>query len=184
MKESIVCIGDSITFGYPYGPEYSWVNIGVENNPACPNVINKGVNGDTSRSVAGRFRKDVVKVHPQAVVVTIGTNDALMEISPQEYETNISTYLQMTMEHQIELVLGIPIPALDIFIEGNLDSFRQILKKFSLTHDLPVLDFNRAFKTFSGPIRRLYVDEVHPSIQGYRVMGEVFTRFMNAYYPG
>ncbi|MDM0585184.1 SGNH/GDSL hydrolase family protein [Clostridium perfringens] len=49
---NIICIGDSLTFGYGVGQENSWVSL---LNDEKNKFINKGVNGDTSTGILSRI---------------------------------------------------------------------------------------------------------------------------------
>ena len=78
MKTDIVCLGDSIVFGYgaPAGggwPERSARRLGKH-------IINSGENGDTTDEMLGRFEWDVVRYQPKEVVIMGGANDILMGI--------------------------------------------------------------------------------------------------------
>ena len=56
MKK-IVCIGDSITYGFPYGEEASWTRLLAEATGHL--IINKGINGNTTGDMLNRFSRDV-----------------------------------------------------------------------------------------------------------------------------
>ena len=84
----IVAIGDSITYGGT-----NWSLLGHKNTtfggwvtrlqtkldedfPSEYRVINKGINVDTAQGVFNRLDRDVVSLHPNIVIVAVGTNDA------------------------------------------------------------------------------------------------------------
>ncbi|MDR1160507.1 MAG: GDSL-type esterase/lipase family protein, partial [Syntrophomonadaceae bacterium] len=66
----IVCIGDSITWGFPFGPEYSWVYQLEKSLEA--EVINEGINGNTTSQMWRRFEHDVIKQRPSHVIIMGG----------------------------------------------------------------------------------------------------------------
>jgi lysophospholipase L1-like esterase len=70
----VVALGDSITQGYPFDMEASWVYIlkmekGLD-------IVNKGINGDTLEGMLERFERDVISLLPGMVIIMGGTNDA------------------------------------------------------------------------------------------------------------
>ena len=83
MTESgvvIVAIGDSLTYGFPFSPRYSWVF--AVGNSAGLTMINKGVCGETTEDMLRRFKRDVIELHPDHVIITGGSNDAFAGIDP------------------------------------------------------------------------------------------------------
>ena len=81
MPVKIVCLGDSLTYGFPYGPQASWVT--YLSNAYGPGLCNAGVNGNTMEDMAARFDRDVLAKKPAMVVILGGTNDAYREeVSP------------------------------------------------------------------------------------------------------
>lgn len=77
---SIICLGDSNTFGYMLTKSQSYPYLlakAVESNGAI--VINKGINGNTTQDVIDRLEKDVVShfkpYSKNIVLLQIGTND-------------------------------------------------------------------------------------------------------------
>jgi lysophospholipase L1-like esterase len=55
--KKIVCLGDSLTYGYPYGPEVSWVYYVNSRSPL--ELINAGINGNTMEDLERRYQADV-----------------------------------------------------------------------------------------------------------------------------
>ena len=45
-KMKIVCLGDSITYGFPFGPRVSWV--AMLDQVLDAEIINQGINGNTT----------------------------------------------------------------------------------------------------------------------------------------
>ena len=74
MKHKIIAIGDSLTFGYPFGKARSWV--GILQKEHNINIINKGINGALTLGMIQRFEIDVINENPTHVVITGGANDA------------------------------------------------------------------------------------------------------------
>ena len=69
---TIVCLGDSLTACGGDGGRYSdWL---AKHLPA-DTFINKGVNGDTLAGGRARFERDVLDLHADVVIITLGAND-------------------------------------------------------------------------------------------------------------
>lgn len=73
---NILCIGDSLTFGYGVGQENSWVSI---LNDEKTKFINKGVNGDTSTGILSRIYPILHSSNAKACLIMCGSNDILMK---------------------------------------------------------------------------------------------------------
>lgn len=75
----IVFVGDSITQDYPvweYFPDLL--------------VYNRGIGGDTTVGLKKRLEESIFQLHPQIVVLLIGTNDlALLKSTPETIAANI-----------------------------------------------------------------------------------------------
>jgi len=76
---SILCLGDSFTFGSGTSPENSyprqlerllWKNINKDIN-----VINAGCLGNTSSLLLNNFKKDIARYNPDIVIVMVGLNN-------------------------------------------------------------------------------------------------------------
>ncbi len=183
MKEArrIICLGDSITYGYPYGPRASWV--ALAGGPGL-GLINRGLNGDTTAGMLRRLKADVIDRGPMGAVILGGTNDAFLGRVASEYQSNVRKIISALCRAGIHPVLGTvtPIhpeeagrilPGQDLQIKKAgqlLDEYRRWLRSWARDREVPLIDFAAALsgqETASGP---LLVDGVHPSREGYRLM--------------
>lgn len=85
---NMICIGDSLTFGYGVRKDKCWVNL-LDSNTSFK-ILNKGVNGDTSIGILSRFFKDVVNYSPSICTIMCGSNDLLMGKSVDDIVDNMS----------------------------------------------------------------------------------------------
>lgn len=172
----IVCLGDSITWGYPYGPDYSWVGL-TASELAVP-LVNRGINGETAENLLQRFKDDVIAQHPSHLVILVGANDASLDISLQEYQQHIKSLMDKSAANGITPILSLPVPALDQWLEYRLDKYRLWLKHYVQENGHLLLDFTPAMLSADGSVNRsCYSDEVHPSKTGYISMSNVFKEF-------
>ncbi|MDR1831736.1 MAG: GDSL-type esterase/lipase family protein [Fusobacteriaceae bacterium] len=72
--KSIVCFGDSITYGFgAYTEAQSWPSL-LAARVTVP-VINAGVNGETAMDGLWRIEEDVLAYDPAVVIINFGMND-------------------------------------------------------------------------------------------------------------
>ena len=88
----IVCIGDSLTFGYGVRKDKCWVSILNSNTKL--EILNKGTNGDTSVGILSRFFKDVVLYSPTVCTILCGSNDLLLGKEVDAIIANISLMIK------------------------------------------------------------------------------------------
>lgn len=169
MKK-IVCLGDSTTYGFPYGPEYSWTSMLAE-QINCQ-VVNKGINGNTTEDMLMRFKRDVVDLKPDCVIITGGINDVVQGESLAAITFNIEKMVNIALEHGIKVVLGLPTPVDYPAWENVLKNLRNWIKQFATMNNLPVIDFCKAFYDEADGLKKhlLLPDGGHPTREGYKEM--------------
>lgn len=177
-QEKIICLGDSLTYGYPYGPHESWVAYAAK---ACGlNLGNAGVNGDTMEGMAARFERDVLGRKAQAVIVLGGTNDAFCrDISGPMTLSFLRQIINRAVENKILPVIALPIPVDDPWANPKLERICQEYRRVSAELGMLLLDFRTPFiDPDTGSMKdELYLDGVHPNLDGYRVIGEMAVYF-------
>jgi lysophospholipase L1-like esterase len=179
----IVAIGDSITEGYPFSNQESWVEHFAQ-EMKCQ-VLNQGICGDFTSSMLRRFQRDVLDYAPTHVIILGGANDANGEIPLQSVRANFKAMEEACRQNSIIPILGLPTPSLLAEEEQFLTEYRNWLKSYAEEKEIMVVDFYSPFleRIEAGQGAQLFVDEVHPTIEGYALMGEVAVRsFQEAAY--
>jgi acyl-CoA thioesterase-1 len=74
----LVCMGDSLTFGFKMTRKNSWPQIVGENLKI--DVKNKGICGDTTAGMLSRFGREVVEEKPEYVLIMGGSNDLASQL--------------------------------------------------------------------------------------------------------
>lgn len=168
----VIALGDSLTYGYPFGKAMSWVMY-TEQAVGVP-ILNQGVNGDTFREMLQRLTRDVLDLRPEYCLISGGANDIYQGMSQQLMEANLKKILDRLKEAKIKPVLGLPPPMEDGEMEKELGKFRRWLKKNAKDRSLKVMDFYGAFidPKKKKPIPAFYEDGVHPSSKGYQAMAK------------
>lgn len=183
VRERFVAIGDSITYGYPYTKDKSWVavaadKLGVE-------IINKGVCGDTILAMMVRFKADVLIIKPEYVIILGGTNDACCQNDVKQAFENLKYMVQVSLYHSIKPIIGIPIPVNDESMENWLQQYRYYLNDYSCKNNIQIINFFEALydKNTKKLIEGVHIDGIHPNITGYQLMAKKFIqdgkKFMN-----
>ena len=203
MKTTVVGFGDSLTYGY--GVEISTGFMArLQKNlpmlyPSVPwNIVNSGVNGDTSREGLSRLQRDVLRHNPAIVTVLFGTNDsAFVEYQYRtitEYERNMSEIITKIQNHHnpaehrdssASVLLITPPPVLDnVFMpyttNKRLQPYCGIIKKLSRELNCPLADFNTHMLEQSKGNLGYYLQEdgAHLSEKGYDCLYDFILTFI------
>lgn len=186
---TIVAFGDSLTYGYGVLDQIAF--------PACIKkdfpkwrVINKGVNGDTTREALERLEKDVLVFHPQIITIFFGSNDcSLLEgyYRPLiEYEKNLRSITELVLSFRHEknfnngAILPIfitppPVVDTDFFpftTSDRVQPYAESMKKIAAEYHCPVVDF---FSALWAKKQEAYedffqYDGIHLSNAGYALL--------------
>lgn len=169
----LVAIGDSITEGYPFSNKESWVEYFAQ-KVNC-HVINKGICGDFTGGMLLRFQRDVLDYDPTHVIILAGANDAYEKISLERVSANFKAMVESCGQNGIIPIVGLPTPSLLPEEEQLLIEYRNWLKRYTDEKGISLVDFYSSFldRIKMGQGAQLFVDDVHPSIEGYNLMGEV-----------
>ncbi|SMB99464.1 Lysophospholipase L1 [Thermanaeromonas toyohensis ToBE] len=179
----IVGLGDSLTYGYPYGPEASWLALAA--NATGTVVVNRGVNGETTKEMLERFTEDVLELKPRAVIILGGTNDAWAKVDVAKVEGQVREMVEQASRAGILPVIALPPPLCPketdiplLFLkemEELLAAYRQAYQELAHLYHLPLLDFYTALlepRTGWGKME-YFIDGAHPNRRGYQAMAEV-----------
>lgn len=169
----IISIGDSITYGYPYTPSLSWLNMAA--TQLNINYVNKGINGDTTDGMVRRFERDVLRHNPSHVIIMGGTNDAYARIAIDQIINNICDMVGLAVQNDITPIIGLPIPCNDLEEEQLLRQYRKDIQQFAADNNIDIIDFHEVMVDESGVSIKegLHCDGLHPNEVGYEVMAGV-----------
>src|SRR6185312_269394 len=89
----IAWLGDSVTKGTSYGgvttTDTFAYKVGVANGYAATDIINAGVNSDTSAGMLARLGTDVLAFNPSVCVLECGLNDWQTGVPLASYQSNV-----------------------------------------------------------------------------------------------
>lgn len=218
MKKKVIFIGNSIVAGYPWNKSKSFpsnlrrILKGEEVSYSCGDeevlltqpafakntgfdIINKGVNGDTTKGIAGRFQSDVLDGEPDHVYFFTGTNDFIYrEATPEEAFENLQNMAAVAEERGITPIYLTPLrvdagKAECMWMAGfgisydavnrDVDNFSELIRGSGRLY----VDMNTAFAEYAEAfedIDLVYMDGVHPMPDGHVFMAGEVIRFMEA----
>ena len=164
----VICLGDSITWGFPFGPMNSWTNMLAETMQQVQ-VINKGINGSTTTDMCGRFKRDVTAHNPSHVIIMGGANDVIQADSFDRVAWNYREMAKLAQQAGVKVIIGLPTPINDDYYEKLLSRLRIWLQEFALENQFKTIDFSAAFYNEQGRLRTelLLADGGHPASAGY-----------------
>ena len=105
----IVCLGDSLTYGYGVPRRDCWVSLAAEMTGHT--IVNKGVNGDTAGGMLARFRRDVAEEAPGLLFVMGGGNDILFSGTDAQARADMAALVHQAPALGLKVLPGPPPPA-------------------------------------------------------------------------
>lgn len=171
MEIKIYALGDSITYGFPYGPDHSWVRILAQMTGLA--IINGGVNGDTTTFMLHRLSQAFYH-NPSHLLLLGGTNDAYWGQDLHTVTQNIREICLRCLDHKIYPILGTPIPLDEPQVEAILAEYRAFILEIAEKEGIPLIPFHKAFRAENRRFKaELTIDGCHPNFDGYKAMAEL-----------
>ncbi len=167
----IICIGDSITFGSDVENPQKWTTLlGEELNIE---VINCGINGDTTTGMLSRFEHLIETHNPTHAIITGGTNDLWFGLKDEQIISNIYAMVQLAKHKEVKSIIGIPTPFFNLnelnFVQENFSecirSFKNTLIGFCTSEGFSYIEFSN--NLFQG---HFLEDGLHPNHKGHKIM--------------
>lgn len=163
-------MGDSITEGWKESrPEFF-----------RGDRVDRGISGQTTSQMLGRFYADVIALHPAAVHILAGTNDIAGNGGPTTLdgiENNIRSMVELAQAHRIKVVLGTVLPAARYSWRPDIDPVPSIralnvwIRSYARSHGITLVDY---YALLDDGHHGLAVsdsgDGVHPTPAGYAKM--------------
>lgn len=176
MKNDLfIFIGDSLTFGYGVSKNETWV-YKLQKSLNC-NLINRGINGNTTADMLVRFSDHVIANNPNLIFIMGGTNDLLCNRSVSSIIKNIELMITESLLINANVILGIP-PTIIIsdayklfspsstysYCENELPKLRLELIKLSEKYNLEYIDFYNL--TLENISTNIFSDGIHFNASG------------------
>jgi lysophospholipase L1-like esterase len=184
---TIVALGDSTTAGTPAfrspieappngsGNVESQYAYWLMQAHADWQVLNRGVNGERSDQIRGRFARDAAQANPAVVVIIAGVNDLYQGRSAAAVARELEAMYDAARAAKIAVVAGSIIPFNSATAEQNarMRAVNDWIRAYAAAHPANVVCCDtRAAVAAPGQPDRLASspDDLHPSPDGYRRM--------------
>ncbi len=172
-EKRVVFLGDSITDGWQLDKYF----------PGKP-YVNRGISGQTTTQMLGRFRQDVIALQPKVVVILAGTNDIAGNtgpISDEDIEANFASMAELARANHIRVVFSSILPVHDHNPDANefyatrpmqrIIALNDWMKKYAAEHGAIYLDYFTPTLDATGHLRvELANDGLHPNDAGLKLM--------------
>ena len=168
---TVVALGDSLTYGYGATPQTSYPAILAELTGW--QIINAGVNGDTSADVLARSAA-IIAQNPDLVLLGVGGNDVLSRTEPLTTKANISATIATIKAANIPVVL-IAEPHFSSSALFGRASDNPIYKEIAASEEIPLYS-----KGWSQVLSddSLKSDQIHANAAGYRHFAQGLYAFL------
>ena len=185
---TIICLGDSLTYGYGVRRAQCWTELAAEMSGW--NVVNRGICGDTTGGMLVRLREilreEIGERDERCFLLMGGCNDIFFSGSSTGARENMAA-----MAHQLFAEGEMPLIAVGPGIaDGSYPSmwsdlvdfpeagkvirqYYEWLERFCSSFGVRMIDFRGDFRDREGNTRtELYLDGLHLNPEGHRVMAE------------
>ncbi|MGG1662573.1 GDSL-type esterase/lipase family protein [Brevibacillus sp. NRS-1366] len=189
MIKKLVCLGDSLTEGLGVSKVAAWpallqAQLRIE-------VINKGISGDTTTGMLGRFYSDVIMQSPSHVLIMGGGNDLWWDVPINVMLANVYAMVKQALHHQITPIIGIssagfnpakmdastvwePIGGYEKLCEAGQHYANQ-LKQMARTNAWRVVSLQDLFLQGEGTVDHSFYeggDGLHPNEKGHKKIAQ------------
>lgn len=181
-RPRVVFLGDSITDAWrlnQYFPDSDF--------------INRGISGQITGEMLGRFKADVIDLKPAAVVILGGANDLARGINILVTESNYSMMADLAEKHAIKLIFASVLPVSDHHKDQNpaweqtrvcppvlIKALNAWMKAICEQRGCAYLDYYSALVDKDGQMGADLADDgIHPNSKGYRIMATVALAAVN-----
>ena len=180
VKPKAVFMGDSITQCWPDSdPAFFTYN----------NFLCRGISGQTTAHMLCRFRKDVLDLDPEYVVILGGTNDIALNNGPMPLEdtyNNIVSMCEIAKVNKVKPVICSVLPCkgyhwrLEVTDAGDqIVRLNKMLKSYAKKNRIKYVDYHSAMKDReNGLPSELSYDGCHATLAGYKIMEEIVLRVL------
>ena len=144
------------------------------------NFVGRGISGQTSSHMLVRFRRDVLDLAPEYVVILAGTNDIAQNnglITLDNILGNIMSMCELARLHDIKPILCSVLPAYqfkwrkELRPAEDIIKLNEMIKEYAQKSDIPYVDYHSALKDERNGLPENYAnDGVHPNHACYRIM--------------
>jgi len=161
----VLALGDSLTAGAGVTPEQAWPALLAHRTGW--QVVNGGVNGNTSGDALQRLPALLEEHRPALVLLTLGGNDMLRHLPVQQLEENLARLVVKSKAEGAQVVmLATPQPSIAGAVLRNL-SAPEFYGRVAGSHQVPLIE-DAIAEVLSDPL--LKSDQIHPNAEGHALL--------------
>jgi lysophospholipase L1-like esterase len=169
----VVFLGDSITDGWHLNEYFPGRDF-----------VNRGISGQTTIQMLGRFLQDVSGPRPKAVVVLGGINDIARGIAPVAIEETLNMIGDLAKAHGMKAVFGSIMPVNAEVAKArpaaSIVEVNKWLQDYCKREGFVYLDYFSALADAAGQLPAdLSGDGLHPNAKGYSIISPVALEAIN-----
>jgi lysophospholipase L1-like esterase len=182
-EKRVVFLGDSITQVWKLEQYF----------PGRSNYLNRGISGQTTPQMLVRFRADVIRLQPKAVVILAGTNDIAGNTGPmtlEQIEDNYASIAELAKVHKIKVFFCSVLPVHNyterskLFFaqrpQEEIVALNRWLRDNQNKYHYTYVDYFEAMVDSEGSLQeKLAADGLHPNAEGYAIMSKVLGTYLN-----
>jgi len=174
-------------------------------------IFNAGVNGHNVVELLQRLERDCLSNQPEVVILMIGTNDMLNEdklLSLNEYRKHYQKLIELIKSKAKLFIMTIP-PVNDEYIinrqppemyrdespSAKVNAANTVIRELASQNDCHLIDLHDILKKHGGSTAAKdslfqneanfgIADGVHPTADGYKVIGEAVYQAVGKLEPG
>ena len=172
QEQQIVALGDSLFAGYGLEPGQSYparLEAALRARGINARIMNAGVSGDTTAGGLQRlgFTLNSLPQAPALVIISLGGNDMLRGLPPQQTRANLDAILAELGKRKIKAVLlgMLSAPNLGADYRAKFDPIYPALAK---KHDAALVPF--FLQPLIGRPDLIQPDHIHPTLPGIDLM--------------
>lgn len=175
--------GESLGFGYPKLIAEAFKRNGIE-----AEVINRGISGNRTIDLVGRWEKDCIELQPDVVTILIGINDCWRkydsndETPVEDFRNRVEWLIQQTKEKtnaRIILMEPFVLPYPEdrkewrVTLDPEIHALRELARKYET--DFVPLDGIMNQEAIRYGYKVVSEDGVHPTDTGHTIIARAWT---------
>lgn len=172
----VVFFGDSITENWRLNEYFTGKDF-----------VNRGIHGQNTMQLLGRFRQDVLALNPKGVLIHAGTNDISGDILLAQIEDNLAMMGELAKARGIKVAFAASLPVSDYHkaVDPSYEvtkarppaaivALNKWLEAYCKSEGFVFADYYSAVVDAGGQLRVDFSDDgLHPNARGYRAMSTV-----------
>ncbi len=167
---TILCVGDSITYGYGVPSAQSYPNQLA--HLLARRVINAGVSGEKSWEGRDRFASLLDRHKPGYVLILYGANDVIFQQTTGTID-NLRFMVEAARARQVLPIVATLTPAFGshAYMQQEISNLNPRIRQFASAERIRLADLERTFKNDPA---LLLSDGLHPNAEGMRIIALTF----------